>query len=274
MFQLSKVAVLLSLLAVPFVAAQATEASIANIEAHFEQSHITEDYLREFDPSALLTLNYEGVGEITPGQSLAAAQVGPTPAVTITPAEGETLNGTFTIAMIDVDVVGADLAAGVTRHWLVNGATLQNNVVSLEGATVITPYGGPGPAAGSGAHRYIVALYEQPAEFAAPEGFTGPLPIAAMDWLAYVEASNLGDLVAANYINVEEGTYTGTAIPTSPVVAPTAGAPGASNSAGAPRPSSNPSGSSVVDTPRPTSGASKLAVPAAALLGAAAFLAL
>ena len=70
MFKLSKLTVLISLIAVPFIAAQATEAAIENIEAHFEQSHITEDYLRKFDPSALLTLNYEGVGDITPGQSL------------------------------------------------------------------------------------------------------------------------------------------------------------------------------------------------------------
>jgi len=276
MFKLTKLTVLLSLLAVPFVASQATEAAIENIEAHFENSRIVADYLREFDPSALLTLAYEGVGELTPGQAVSAAQVGPTPVVTITPAEGTNLTGPFTIAMIDVDVVGTQ-SETVTRHWLANGVTVQDGVVSLEGANIITAYGGPGPAAGSGSHRYVVALYEQPAEFAAPEGFTGTLPIQPMNWLAYVESSNLGDLVAANYINVEEGTYTGVAVPTSSVGLPTAGAPGPSPSGGAsgtavsggPR----PSGSST-DAPRPTSGAGKLTVPAAALIGAAAFLAL
>lgn len=44
--------------------------------------------------------------------------------------------------------------------------------------------------------RYIVALYQQPEGFTAPEGFTGPLEISKMDFLKYVEDSNLGPLVA------------------------------------------------------------------------------
>ena len=102
--------------------------------------------------------------------------------------------------------------------------------------------------------RYIVALYQQPDNFAAPEGFTGPLEISKMDWLKYVEDSNLGPLVAvrpqhhfpalpfltdsslffahqANYINVEEGTSTVSAIATSAVVSSTL-APASSTSAG------------------------------------------
>jgi len=279
---LFKTAVILSLAALPFVAAQATEAEIENIEAHFTQSRIT-DYLADFEPSALLTLTYEGAGELTPGQELSAAEAGPQPIVTVTPEGDDVLNGTYTIAMIDVDFVGADLSAGVTRHWLVNGVTVgEDGVVNVAAGNAITPYGGPGPADGSGAHRYVVVLYEQPADFAAPEPFAAPVPIAAMDWNGYVEASNLGDLVAANYIQVEEGTFTGTAVATSAVVAATGGA-GASGSAGSSPSGAAGSGSgtgSGSGAPRPTgapaSGAGKLtafSLPVV-LFGAAAVLAL
>jgi len=206
----AKLSVLVSLVVLPFVVAQ--DVGIQAIQAHFEGSLIVEDYLGEFEPTALLSLNYESVGDITPGQDLTIEQVRPTPAVTI--ESTEPLNGTFTIAMFDTDVAGSAVTE-VNRHWLVNGVTVTDGVLSLEGGTAVTPYAGPGPADGSGAHRYVVALYQQPEAFTAPEGFTETMGVTPMDWLTY--ASNLGPLVAANYINVEEGTYTGTAVSTTPV---------------------------------------------------------
>jgi phosphatidylethanolamine-binding protein (PEBP) family uncharacterized protein len=134
----------------------------------------------------------------------AIPEVGPTPTVSVTAANSSvTLDGTYTIAMIDVDVVGGDISEGVTRHWLVNGVTVANGVVANSSATAITPYAGPWPAAGSGPHRYIVALYQQPSAFAAPEGFAEPLPVGVYDFLAYVQNSNLGPLVAVRVIPAE-----------------------------------------------------------------------
>lgn len=84
------------------------------------------------------------------------AEVNPTPVVTVTPAEGSTLEGLYTIAMIDLDYVGADISGGVTRHWLANGITIgDDNTISNATATTITPYGGPWPAPGSGSHRCV-----------------------------------------------------------------------------------------------------------------------
>ncbi|KAJ3527622.1 hypothetical protein NMY22_g9723 [Coprinellus aureogranulatus] len=169
--------------------------------------------------------------------------------------------------MIDVDYVGADISGGVTRHWLANGVTIgDDNTVSNATATTITPYGGPWPAPGSGSHRYIVALYQQPADFAAPEGFTGPLEISKMDFLKYVEDSNLGPLVAANYINVEEGTSTLSAVATSAVVSSTL-APGSSATTGTGTTRSAGSSTSTGAGSEPTNSALKLALsPVAALV--------
>ena len=69
---LARLSVIVTLAVLPLVSAQSsgTEA----IEAHFKQSHIEEDYLKDFDPITTLTLNFPGVGETTPGQRLSAAR--------------------------------------------------------------------------------------------------------------------------------------------------------------------------------------------------------
>jgi phosphatidylethanolamine-binding protein (PEBP) family uncharacterized protein len=49
--------------------------------------------------------------------------VKPQPTLQLTPVNDSpdvTASGTYTVAMIDADVVGADQTGGQTRHWLVN----------------------------------------------------------------------------------------------------------------------------------------------------------
>ncbi|KAF9002036.1 phosphatidylethanolamine-binding protein [Cyathus striatus] len=193
------------------VRAQGTDHSldVKAIEAHFSQSGIVPQLLAQFEPSALLTLNFQGVGSVTPGQLLTKEQVSPTPAVTVTPANASVqLAGTYTLAMVDADVVGSNISQGVTRHWLINGVTINDSSISNTSATAITPYAGPWPAAGSGPHRYVVVLYEQPSSFSAPDGFSEPIGVSVFDFNAYVKNSGLGALVAGTYIQVEEGTAT------------------------------------------------------------------
>ena len=47
-----------------------TELGIAAIEAHFTQSGLVPSLLPTFEPSAVLTLSYSGVGDVSPGQAL------------------------------------------------------------------------------------------------------------------------------------------------------------------------------------------------------------
>jgi phosphatidylethanolamine-binding protein (PEBP) family uncharacterized protein len=71
--------------------------------------------------------------------------------------------------MVDADIVGAP-ADNNTRHWLVNGANLSSGTLSNASATAPEPYAGPLPAAGSGSHRYVLLLLEQPSNFSSPAG--------------------------------------------------------------------------------------------------------
>ncbi|KIM48955.1 hypothetical protein M413DRAFT_21253 [Hebeloma cylindrosporum] len=259
---------LVSLALLPFAFAQES-LDVKAIEAHFTQSHLVPDLFASFNPSALLSLDYAGVGVVQPGQLLTKEQVGPTPTVTVTPANSSvSLDGIYTLAMVDADVVGSKLPGGQTRHWLVNGVTISGSTVANSSATAITGYAGPWPASGSGPHRYVVAIYAQPSTFAAPAAYSQPnLPVGTFDFNAYVQESGLGPLVAATYINVEEGTTT-LAIPsTSAVVTSTLLPSSAVQTSSKSTTASAPSGSS-------TSGASSINVKLFGFTATAASLAL
>ena len=75
--------------------------------------------------------------------------------------------------------------------------------------TSSTDYAGPGPASGSGAHRYTILMYAQPDSFSPPSNLsTAGTPLGTMYLHSYVSESGLGDLIAANYFQVENGVAT------------------------------------------------------------------
>ncbi|KAI0029323.1 phosphatidylethanolamine-binding protein [Vararia minispora EC-137] len=197
-----------------------TSLNIAAIEAHFNNSGIVPSLLSTFDPSATLNVTFPGVGTISPGQALTKDQVASAPQLTVTPANSSiTLSGNYTVTMVDADVVGTDESKGQTRHWLVNGAQVGNgsNITTTSG-TVITAYAGPGPASGSGAHRYVILLLPQPANFSPPSNLSSPnTPLGVFSLNGYISDSHLGQPVAGMYFTVEEGTATATPSATSPV---------------------------------------------------------
>ncbi|KAF5358218.1 hypothetical protein D9756_001812 [Leucocoprinus leucothites] len=210
------------------------------IEAHFNQSHIVPDLLSSFQPQALLDINF-GQGNVQPGQKFTKEQVGSAPTLTV--QSTSSLSGNYLLAMIDADVPNSKPSQGTNRHWLLRGVTVgQDSVVSNTSATVTTRYWGPWPPAGSGPHRYVIMLYSQPDSFAPPSDFAGTdMPVAPMDWNAYVTNSHLGNLIAANYIQVEEGTTSASIFSTAPVVTSTLAASATGSNSASPSSSANSS---------------------------------
>lgn len=151
---------------------------------------------------------------------LTVPAVSDAPIVSFTPAANlssstYTSDDRFTLALVDADIVGTDESANPqTRHWLVNSVGLDVGAtggwaVNYTSATNITQYTGPGPAAGSGPHRYVFLLYAQPSSFQAPFNLsTADTPLGTFFINSYVSESGLGDLVAANYMQVENGVAT------------------------------------------------------------------
>jgi len=178
--------------------------------------------LPSFSPNAPLTVSYAGVGNIAPGQPLTKEQSAPNPTVTVNPANSSvSLAGNFTIMMVDADVVGSDPTKGVNHHWLVNGVQISGNALSNASATSIVAYAGPGPAPGSGPHRYVIILYSQPSSFTPPADLSKPTGVLLFNLQEYVKNSGLGPIAGATYFTVEEGTTTASISATSPVVSST-----------------------------------------------------
>ncbi|KAF9792422.1 phosphatidylethanolamine-binding protein [Thelephora terrestris] len=234
--------------------AQSTELQLEAIEAHFQNAELVPVPIPVFDPTAVLTANFQGLGDITPGQLISQDQVANSPNLTLTPANSTiTLNGNYTVAMIDPGAVGSDQSQGQNRHWLVNGATIVDNKVNFDGATTITAYAGPAPPAGSGPHRYTIVIYTQGANFAPPQNLSSLVPgVELFDFPSYVKSTNLGPLVAGIYYQVEVGTATASIPATSSVISSTLPAANPSSSG---KPSGTSSGSKPTGTTGNTSGA-------------------
>jgi len=187
------------------------------IQAQFQGAHIVPDLLQSFNPTALLTFSYNGQ-VVAAGTPETVDAVKPQPSLTLTVPPGATVGKTFTLAMVDPGAAGSDSSAGQTRHWLVNGVTVgDGGVLNFPTETTITGYGGPLPPDGSGAHRYVFLLYDQPASFAPTGDLATAQPIAVFNVNDYAKSSGLGAIVAASYYTVEIGTATGAVVPTTAV---------------------------------------------------------
>ncbi|CUA68128.1 hypothetical protein RSOLAG22IIIB_03367 [Rhizoctonia solani] len=220
---LFKTSAVIALAVAPYAFAQNTAVELQSIIAQFQNAKLTPDPITTFKPTALLGVTY-GSSAIDPGKPQTVDAVKPQPKLTLTPVTDSsdvTASGTYTVAMIDADYAGASQAEGQTRHWLVNGVKATGTsapwTLDTGAGTNITAYGGPFPAEGSGAHRYMLLVLAQPSSFSAPATPAANSPIEKFDFESYVKSAGLGNIVAGSYITVEQGTSTVSAEATSSV---------------------------------------------------------
>jgi len=253
-------------------ATTATATQIAAIKAHFSQAQLVPQFVQTFQPEGVLSVTYGGQ-EITPGQKLAASAVGSSPSMSILPASNATRftdTTVYTVIMADADIVGTNSATTPqTRHWLVNSVGISNAggqgsyPLNFTGSTAITDYAGPGPFEGTGSHRYVFLVYSQPGAFTPPANLSlAGTPLGTMFVQQYVTSTGLGALVAANYIQVENGVATVTVPSTTAVNTATLSVASSSGSASGSASGVGASASSVSRSM--TSGASAASNSAAA----------
>lgn len=166
---------------------------------------------------AILNVTYPSTGPITPGKAYSADDVKTLPTITVIPGDTAAFKATtaFTLMLADANALGNPDKEGNYRHFLENGATFGDAgtdggmAMNVGSGTVVTSYAGPGPLLNTGEHRYAWLLFAQPAKFAAPANLSAA-GTAPGHWFvnAYVAASGLGDLVAANFFTVENGHAT------------------------------------------------------------------
>ncbi|KDN48949.1 hypothetical protein RSAG8_02302, partial [Rhizoctonia solani AG-8 WAC10335] len=247
-----KTSAIIALAVAPYAFAQNNAVDLQSIIAQFKNAKITPDPITTFNPTALVGVTY-GSNPIDPGKPQTVDVVKPQPKLTLTPVTDSadvTASGTYTVAMIDADIVGASMTA----------------------------YGGPFPAEGSGAHRYMILVLAQPSSFSAPAAPAANSPIEKFDFEAYVKSAGLGSIVAGTYITVEQGTATQSVEPTSSVDTATLSVPSSAASVSRSATSSragSATGSSTAPAASSTNSASGRVVEwgmlgAAVLLGAIA----
>ena len=192
---------------------------VAAIETHFKNFGIVPDILPSFNPSALMTVTFPGVGPISPGQNLSMEHTVTVPGVSIIPSNSSvSTTGNFTLMMVDAFAVGRNVSNPPRQilHWLTNSATLQSGSspsgnpslnVSTDGGVVVTNYIPPVPPVGTGPHRFIILLLPQPPSFSPPANLSSPN--VGIDFYFhlpdYISSSNLGQPIAGMFFEVQQG---------------------------------------------------------------------
>jgi len=226
------------------VHAQNAQLETESIQAQFTNAHLVPDLIPSFDPVGFLTVNF-GTSDVDPGTLLQVADVQNSPTITATPANSSAQFGDlFTLAMVDPGSVDAP-SNTPTRHWLVNGVTIGSDgkVTVPENATTITAYGAPLPPAADAPHRYAIILWNQPSTFTAPADPAAGSAVGSFSLSSYVQAANLGPVVAGWYFTCTTGTATASlvtsSVNTATLPAATQGSGSGSSSGTASSPSSS-----------------------------------
>ncbi|KIM37786.1 hypothetical protein M413DRAFT_448296 [Hebeloma cylindrosporum] len=177
-----------------------------------------------FSPRVLFSVVWPSTGtEVVLGSKIAKNLVQDEPEIKILPMQGsgasEVEEASYVVVMTDPDAPSrADPKYGEWRHWVLPGvklpaavATETEGVFALKTKPAATPYYPPAPPPGTGFHRYVFLLFQEPIG-----GIN--VPIEAVErkgdlnmrpkWnaMAFAERYNLR-LVGANFFLTEEGKH-------------------------------------------------------------------
>ncbi|KAG8864736.1 hypothetical protein FRB96_003321 [Tulasnella sp. 330] len=219
MFSKVTFAALAAFVASPVFAAPATPLAIATLQQEFVNALLTPSVVPTFNPVALLNVTFASVGSITTGQAIPEASVAAMPNINVVGTDADFATGgafnsstKYTIMMIDGDVPGAANAQGVNTHYLQNDlsyGTLTADVLTFTNTTpAVINYAGPGPASGSGPHRYTILVYAQPSTFTAPATPAAGSSVTMIDFPTYLSSAGFTNALAGTYFTVEVGTAT------------------------------------------------------------------
>jgi phosphatidylethanolamine-binding protein (PEBP) family uncharacterized protein len=208
-----------AMIATSVVADPASPLAIATVKQQFVNSLLTPSVVPTFDPVALLNVSFASVGPISTGQAISKADVSTQPNITVVGTDADFASGgpfnasaKYTIIMIDGDVPGATNPKGVNTHYLQNDLTygqVTSDILTFNTSTApVIAYVGPGPASGSGPHRYTLLVFAQSSSFKAPATPPAGSSVTMIDFPTYIQSAGFTAPLAGNYFTVEVGTST------------------------------------------------------------------
>ncbi|KAF5329805.1 hypothetical protein D9619_009404 [Psilocybe cf. subviscida] len=125
---------------------------------------------QSFTPSINFNVFWPSKGkEATIGEALSKESTQEEPEIKVLPTDGPggtDANATYTMVMTDPDAPSRqDPKWGQFRHWVLPGLKLPagGSLQAQKTKPAATPYMGPAPPPGSGFHRYIFLLFQEPA---------------------------------------------------------------------------------------------------------------
>jgi len=150
-------------------------------------------------PASGLTVEYvEEEVSAEYGNTLTVSKAQSKPKVTFPEAKAGKL---YTLAMIDPDAPSrANPKAAQWLHWLVvnlPGEELSNG--EDRDGKILMPHNGPAPPQGSGPHRYVFAVYEQPRRVNARVSRNR----AGFKLATFAKRNRIGDPLAGNFYYAE-----------------------------------------------------------------------
>ncbi|TFK55306.1 hypothetical protein OE88DRAFT_1654117 [Heliocybe sulcata] len=214
---------------------------LAATRAHLSQAGIIPPLLPNgtFEPLAYVNVSFPGVGQIGLGQTLSPDQVQQPPNITVTFLPSESGNDSVDyrtlktmVVLEDVGTAGFDFPLGQTRTWLVYDASLQGAdgcsncsykdyfTLATDSGTTVTDFH-PLALSGNGPNRYVLLLFGQTTEFRPPNtSISVPVDFTLQSFMNETVLSPQ-DVYAAFYFDLQNGTATASASPTSPVISST-----------------------------------------------------
>jgi len=212
----------------------------------FTSTMVVPDVIPAFNPTAVLTVTFTDPASgqqfnVTPAENLTIEQTTNRPVFSLAFSNSSLASGTFVIAMVDPDAPTPATSMGVQfRHMMAGDLTLSGgNGSALTNSTpALTDYETPGPPAGSPAHRYVLLVFQQPANFDSlgPQFINGSQDSTArlnFNVSNFALETGLGSPIAgtlfmvapaSNSTNTTNTTSSSSSASGSPTAAPTSGA--------------------------------------------------
>ncbi|XP_050552649.1 protein D2 isoform X1 [Spodoptera frugiperda] len=176
--------------------------TMSSIAKSFETHMVVPDVVPKA-PQALLSVKYPSGAEVAEGNVLTPTMVKDIPSVSWDASPDQF----YTLAMTDPDAPSRqDPKFREWHHWLVANIP-GNNVAAGEN---LSQYVGSGPPQGTGLHRYVFLVYQQPGKLSFDEprltnrsgDNRGKFSIAN-----FARKYNLGDPIAGNFYQAEWDDY-------------------------------------------------------------------
>ncbi|RPA97322.1 PEBP-like protein [Choiromyces venosus 120613-1] len=169
-------------------------------------AQIPEPYTTGFDSAAIsLEVTY-GANEVTDGEKLGLDAVRSPPTLALGDSSSLDTNSRYIVIMIDPDAPSrANPTSANVLHWVKTDLRIRPTTatnITADNATAPLSYAPPSPPSGSGEHRYVFLLYDQPSGFAL-QGL--PEKRGGFNVSAWRELNGLAPAKAGTYFLAEFG---------------------------------------------------------------------